>query len=194
MIDWETFDWETFEAYIAHFQEKTLPCNYHDVGTSLEIALELASGGQLVRMLQDTYYDLFTTDVPMYLEVPMITVQAKKSKSNTVILKNSRNNSKTEIEYADYYVVCNYDTRQLFEIIGEEVKRVVIETKKDDDKDISFSLDKCKKKVIWSGYVWKTLTEDSPSWFKTKNDAFYDLWYTCKNNVKQQSPLESFIK
>jgi len=194
MIDWETFDWETFEAYIAHFQEKTLPCNYHDVGTSLEIALELASGGQLVRMLQDTYYDLFTTDVPMYFEVPMITVQAKKSKSNTVILKNGRNNSKTKIEYADYYVVCNYDTRQLFEIMGEEVKRVVTETKKDDDKDISFSLDNCKKKVIWSGHVWKTLTEDSPSWFKTKQDAFYDLWYTCKNNVKQQSPLGAFIQ
>lgn len=194
MIDWETFDWETFEAYIAHFQEKTSPCNYHDVGTSLEIALELASGGQLVRMLQDTYYDLFTTDVPMYLEVPMITVQAKKSKNNTVILKNGRNNSKTKIEYADYYVVCNYDTRQLFEIIGEEVNRVVTETKKDDDRDISFSLDKCKKKVIWSGAVWKTLTEDSPSWFKTKNDAFYDLWYNCKNNVKQQSPLGAFIE
>ena len=194
MIDWETFDWETFEAYIAHFQEKTLPCNYHDVGTSLEIALELASGGQLIRMLQDTYYDLFTTDVPMHLEVPMITVQAKKSKSNTVILKNSRNNSKTEIEYADYYVVCNYDTRQLFEIMGEEVKRVVTETKKDDDKDISFSLDKCKKKVIWSGDVWKILNDSSDSWFKRKQDALYDLWYNCKNNVKQQSPLESFIK
>ena len=194
MSDWETFDWETFEAYIAHFQEKTLPCNYHDVGISLEIALELASGGQLIRMLQDTYYDLFTTDVPMHLEVPMITVQAKKSKSNTVILKNNRNNSKTEIEYADYYVVCNYDTRQLFEIMGEEVKRVVTETKKDDDKDISFSLDKCKKKVIWSGDVWKILNDSSDSWFKRKQDALYDLWYNCKNNVKQQSPLGAFIE
>jgi len=194
MIDWETFDWETFEAYIAHFQEKTLPCNYHDVGTSLEIALELASGGQLTRMLRDTYYDLFTTDVPVHFEVPMITVQAKKSKSNTVILKNNRNTSKTKIEYADYYVVCNYDTRQLFEITGEEVKRVVTETKKDDDKDISFSLDKCEKKVIWSGDVWKTLNDSSDSWFHRKQDALYDLWYNCKNNVKQQSPLGAFIE
>jgi len=188
MIGWETFDWETFEAYVAHFQEKTRPCNYHDVGTSLEIALELASGGQLIRMLQDTYYDLFTTDVPM------ITVQAKKSKSNTVILKNNRNNSKTQIQYADYYAVCNYDTRQLFEITGDEVKRVVTKTKKDDDKDISFSLDKCKKKVIWSGNVWKILNNSSDSWFQQKQDVMYNLWYNCKNNVKQQSPLETFIK
>jgi hypothetical protein len=194
IIDWETFDWETFEAYIAHFQEKTLPSNYHDVGTSLEIALELASGGQLERMLVDTYYDLFTIDVPMHWKVPMITVQAKKSKSNTVILKNSRNNSKTKIEYADYYAVCNYDTRQLFEITGEEVQRVVEETKKDSDKDVSFSLDKCKKNLIWSGSVWKTLNNSSDSWFQKKNNALYDLWYNCKDNVKQQSPLGKFIE
>ena len=80
MIDWSRFDWETFEAYIAHFQETTVPANYHDVGTSLEIALELASGGQLQRMLVDDYYDLFTETE---------TVQAKKSKGDTFILNFS---------------------------------------------------------------------------------------------------------
>ena len=73
MINWQTFDWETFEAYIAHLQEKTGRLNFSDVGTSLEIALQLASGGQLERMERDTYYDLFT------VEVPLITLQAKKS-------------------------------------------------------------------------------------------------------------------
>ena len=185
MIDWSRFDWETFEAYIAHFQETTVPANYHDVGTSLEIALELASGGQLQRMLVDDYYDLFTETE---------TVQAKKSKGDTFILKNGRGDSKTELTYADYYAVCNYDTRTLFLVNGSEIKNIVEKTKAYEKKDVSVNIKSCKKKVIWSGHVWKTLTEDSPSWFKTKHDAFYDLWYTCKNNVKQQSPLGAFIQ
>ena len=189
MIDWTRFDWETFEAYIAHFQEKTGRSNFSDVGTSLEIALQLASGEQLKRMERDTYYDLFT------VEVPLITLQAKKSTTKSFILKNSMNKrSKKELQFADYYMVCNYDTRKLFQITGEEVKRVVMETGTYKNKDVSCDITKCKKTVIWSGNVWKTLTDDSPSWFKTKYDALYDLWYTCKNNVKQQSAIGAFIE
>ena len=128
MIDWSRFDWETFEAYIAHFQETTVPANYHDVGTSLEIALELASGGQLQRMLVDDYYDLFTETE---------TVQAKKSKGDTFILKNGRGDSKTELTYADYYAVCNYDTRTLFLVNGSEIKNIVEKTKAYEKKDVS---------------------------------------------------------
>jgi len=187
MIDWSRFDWETFEAYIAHFQEKTGKTNFSDVGTSLEIALQLASDGQLERMESDTYYDLFT------IEVPLITLQAKKSKTDKFILKNSRNESKTKLQFADYYMVCNYDTRQLFQITGQEVERVIMETGTYKNKDVSCDITKCEKNVIWSGNVWKTLNDSSDSWFQRKHDAFYDLWYNCKNNVKQQSPLGVFI-
>lgn len=189
MIDWTCFDWETFEAYIAHFQESTVPANYHDIGTSLEIALELASDGQLERKIEDTYYDLFKKT-----KCKTETVQAKKSKGDTFVLKNGRGDSKTELLYADYYAICNYDTRTLFLVNGSEIKRVVEETKAYEKKDVVVNVKSCEKKVVWSGHVWKTLTKDSPSWFKTKHDAFYNLWYNCKNNVKQQSPLGAFIQ
>jgi hypothetical protein len=187
MIDWGAFDWETYEAYTAHFADKSIGrSNLSDRGTSLEIALWLASEGQLKRKVEDDYYDLYNKD--------KITVQAKHSLTSYIILKNGMGDSETKLYYADYYVVANYESKKLFLIEGGEIEKQCIETGADKKKEPKINYTKCKKKLIWVGKPWKILNDSSDSWFTKKHDAFCDLWYTCKNNVKQQSPLGAFIQ
>jgi len=187
MIDWEVFDWETYEAYTAHFADNSIGrSNLSDRGTSLEIALSLASKGQLKRKTEDDYYDLYNKD--------KITVQAKHSLTTSIVLKNRMGDSGTKLHYADYYVVANYQSKKVFLIEGKEIEKQCVKTGADRKKEPSINYTKCKKKLIWEGEQWKILNNSYDSWFAKKHDAFYDLWYTCKNNVKQQSPLGAFIE
>lgn len=189
-FDYDSWDWDTIESYLAHFQGPMKPCDYHDAGRAVEIAFELGSVGELVRMLIDTHYDLDTVR-------NIGTIQMKKIRNtNGFRYKNRRGNNKKKLplQFADWYWLVDFENRILLSTTGKEIKNIIEKDNLDTGKDIDINFSKIKTEVIWSGNAWKILQKNKPSWFDIKEKMLYDLWHTCKNNVKQQSPLGAFIE
>ena len=189
-FDYDSWDWDTIESYLAHFQGPMQPCDYHDAGRAAEIAFELGSVGELIRMLIDTHYDLDSVR-------NIGTIQMKKIRNkNGFRFKNRRGNNKKKLplQFADWYWMVDFENTILLSTSGKEIKNLIEKDNLDSEKDIDINFSKIETEVIWSGNVWKTLQDDKPTWFDIKDKMLYDLWNTCKNNVKQQSPLGAFIE
>jgi len=189
-FDYDSWDWDTIESYLAHFQGPMKPCDYHDAGRGAEIAFEMGSNNELISIDTDKHYDLDTAR-------NIGTIQMKKIRNKSKFrFKNRRGNNKKKLplKYADWYWLVNFEERYLLSTTGEEIKNVIKKYKLDNGKDIDIDFSKIKTELVWTGNVWKTLKDDKLSWFDIKEKMLYDLWYTCKNNVKQQSPLGAFIE